>query len=60
MSAVMVHVSHAYIKYGHGQGTHQSDLGADGDVLVVPGDFWFGHCSCGLGYPRALILHPIL
>ena len=26
-------------KYGHGQGTHQSDLGADGDVLVVPDDF---------------------
>ena len=26
-------------KYGHGQGTHQSDLGADGDVLVVPADF---------------------
>ena len=22
-------------KYGHGQGTHQSDLGADGDVLVI-------------------------
>ena len=21
-------------KYGHGQGTHQSDLGADGDVLL--------------------------
>ena len=26
-------------KYGHGQGTHQSDLGADGDVLVVPMTF---------------------
>ena len=26
-------------KYGHGQGTHLSDLGADGDVLVVPDDF---------------------
>ena len=26
-------------RYGHGQGTHQSDLGADGDVLVVPNDF---------------------
>ena len=26
-------------KYGHGQGTHQSGLGADGDVLVVPDDF---------------------
>ena len=25
--------------YRHGQGTHQSDLGADGDVLVVPNDF---------------------
>ena len=23
-------------KYGHGQGTLQSDLGVDGDVLVVP------------------------
>ena len=38
-------------KYGHKQGMHQSDLGADGDVLVVPDDFQFGHCSCGLGYP---------
>ena len=37
--------------YGHGQGTHQSDLGADGDVLVVPDVFKFGHCSSGLGYP---------
>ena len=35
-------------KYGHGQGTHQSDLGADGDVLVVPDDFYFGHCSSSL------------
>ena len=26
-------------KYGHGQGTHQSDLGADGDVLVIPDDY---------------------
>ena len=26
-------------KYGHDQGTHQSDLGADGDVLVIPNDF---------------------
>ena len=26
-------------KCGQGQGTHQSDLGADGDVLVVPDDF---------------------
>ena len=26
-------------KYGHGQGTHQSDLGAEGDVHVVPDDF---------------------
>ena len=26
-------------KYEHGQGTHQSDFGADGDVLVVPDDF---------------------
>ena len=26
-------------KYGHGQGTHQSGLGADDDVLVVPDDF---------------------
>ena len=26
-------------KYGHGQGTRQSDLGADGDALVVPDDF---------------------
>ena len=26
-------------KYGDGQGMHQSDLGADGDVLVVPDDF---------------------
>ena len=25
-------------KCGHGQGTHQSDLGADGDVPVVPND----------------------
>ena len=25
--------------HGHGQGMHQSDLGADGDVLVVPDDF---------------------
>ena len=48
MSAAMVHVSHAYNKYGHGQGTHQSDLGADGNVLVVPDDFQFGHCSRGL------------
>ena len=38
-------------KYGHGQGTHQSDLGADGDVLVVPDDFQFGHCSSSVGYP---------
>ena len=26
-------------KYGHGQGAHQSDLGADGDVLVIPDEF---------------------
>ena len=44
MSAVIVHVSQAYKKKkkkkkGHGQGTHQSDLGADGDVLVIPNDF---------------------
>ena len=26
-------------KYGHGQATHQSYLGADGNVLVVPNDF---------------------
>ena len=26
-------------KYGHDQGMHQSDLGADSDVLVVPDDF---------------------
>ena len=38
-------------EYGHDQGTHQSDLGADGDVLVVPEEFWFGHCSSSLGYP---------
>ena len=38
-------------KYGHGQGTHQSDLGAGGDVLVVPNDFWFGHCSSSLVCP---------
>ena len=25
-------------KYGIDQGTHQSDLGANGDVLVVPDD----------------------
>ena len=24
---------------------------ADGDVLVVPNDFWFGHSSNSLGYP---------
>ena len=35
-------------KYGHGQETHQSDLGAN--VLVVPDDFKFDHCSSGLGY----------
>ena len=34
-------------KYRHGQ----SDLGADGNVLVVPDDFLFGHCSSSLGYP---------
>ena len=38
-------------KYGHDQGTHQSAVGADGDVLVFPDDFKFGHCSCGVGYP---------
>ena len=26
-------------KYGHGQGTHQSDLGANGNVPVVSDDF---------------------
>ena len=26
-------------KYGHDQGMYQSDLGADGDVLVVRNDF---------------------
>ena len=36
-------------KYGDDQGMHQSDLGADGDVLVVPNDDKFGHCSCSLG-----------
>ena len=52
MSAVMVHVPRAYKNnYGHGQRMHQSDLGADGDVLVVPDDFEFGHCSSSLGYP---------
>ena len=30
---------HMHTKYGHGQGTHQSDLGVDGNVLVVPDDF---------------------
>ena len=25
-------------KYGHDQGMHQSALGADGDVLVIPDD----------------------
>ena len=29
----------------------QSNLGADGDVLVVPVDFQSGHCSSSLGYP---------
>ena len=38
-------------KYGHGPGTHQSNLGTDGEVLVDPDDFSFGQCSCGLGYP---------
>ena len=38
MSAVMVHLSHAF-KIGHGQGTHQFDLGADGDVFVVLNNF---------------------
>ena len=35
MSAVMVYVSHAYNNMDS-QGTHQSDLAADGDVLAVP------------------------
>ena len=35
--------------YGHGQGTHQSDLEADGNVPVVPNDSLFGHYSCSLG-----------
>ena len=38
---------HMHTKYGHGQGMHQSD----GDVLVVPDDFKFGHCSSSLCYP---------
>ena len=32
-------VSPCIQKYEHDQGTHQSALGADGDVLVVPDDF---------------------
>ena len=51
MSAVMLHVSRAYKKYGHGQGTHQSDLGADGDVLVVPDDFSLVTAAVVCGYP---------
>ena len=36
MSAVVLWSTfHMHVKYGHGQGTHQSDLGADGDVLVI-------------------------
>ena len=53
MSAVMAYVSHAYKKYGYDQRTHHSDLGADGDILVVPTDFYFG-CPgeyFGLGSP---------
>ena len=42
-------------KYGHGQGTHQSDVGADGDVLVVLNDFQFGHWNCGLDYPGPVV-----
>ena len=38
-------------KYGHGQRTPQSDLGADGDVIVVPDNFYFGHWSCGPSHP---------
>ena len=30
---------------------HQFNFRADGDVLVVPDDFKFDHCSRGLGYP---------
>ena len=37
-------------KYGHRQETYQSDFGADGDVLVVPNYFYFGHCNRSLGY----------
>ena len=32
---------------------HQSDFGADGDVLIVPDDLKFGHCSSKLDYPGA-------
>ena len=33
------------------KGTHQSDVGVDGDVLDIPDDIYFGHFSCGLGNP---------
>ena len=38
-------------KYGHDQGMHESVLGADGEIFVVPNGFEFGHCSSSLGYP---------
>ena len=30
---------------------HQSDLGTDDDVLVIPDDLKFGHCIYGLCHP---------
>lgn len=41
------------INYGNGQRKDQSDLEADGDVLVVPNKFESGYCRYGLGYPGA-------
>ena len=56
----MVHDFTCIQKYGHGQGMHRSDLGADGDFLVVPDDFYFGHCNSGLGYPGLYFRHGSL
>ena len=50
MSAVMVHVSHVYTNMDMARERIRPDLGTDGDVLVVPDDFKFGHCRSPVVY----------
>ena len=51
MSVVVVHISHSYQNMDTTRKMHQSVLGADGEIFVVPNGFEFGHCSSSLGYP---------